>query len=99
MPCGFSISPTPQSHFGLIAEALEERGHPLPSHWGHQQCHDLKHHGPAGVLERLRTLPVTEASEEHLHYLEKREALMQSPTYRAAGWPIGSGIAESGTTV
>ena len=99
MPCGFSISPTPQSHFGLIAEALEQQGYPLPVHWVPQPCHDLKQHGPADVLERLRSLPATDASEEHLHYLEKREALMQYPTYRAAGWPIGSGMVESGNKV
>jgi len=62
MPCGFSISPTPQSHFGLIAEALEQQGYPLPVHWVPHQCHDLKQHGPADVLERLRSLPATEAS-------------------------------------
>lgn len=31
--------------------------------------------------------------------LEKREARMQYPHYQAAGWPIGSGIVESGNTV
>lgn len=91
--------PHAAQRFGLIAEALEQQGYPLPVHWVHQQCHDLKHHGPADVLERLRSLPVTGASEEHLHYLEKREALMQYPTYRAAGWPIGSGMVESGNKV
>ncbi len=30
---------------------------------------------------------------------EKREALMQYPTYQADGWPIGSGIVESGNKV
>lgn len=32
---------------------------------------------------------------EHLASLRKREALMQYPTYRGAGWPIGSGMVES----
>ena len=32
-------------------------------------------------------------------YLEKRERRMQYPHYRAAGWPIGSGIVESGHRV
>ena len=91
--------PHAAQRFGMIAEAYEQHGHPLPAQWVQQHCHDLKHQGPAGVLERLRALPPLEAGEEHLHYLEKREALMQYPTYRAAGWPIGSGIVESGNKV
>lgn len=91
--------PHAAQRFGMIAEAYEQHGHPLPAHWVQQHCHDLKQQGPAGVLERLRALPPLEAGEEHLHYLEKREALMQYPTYRAAGWPIGSGIVESGNKV
>jgi hypothetical protein len=91
--------PHAAQRFGLLAEAYEQRGLPLPAQWGQQQCHALKHEGPRGVLERLRALPPLETCEEHLHYLEKREALLQYPAYRAAGWPIGSGIAESGNKV
>ena len=32
---------------------------------------------------------------EHLGYLRKRLSLMQYPTFRRAGWPIGSGMVES----
>ena len=32
-------------------------------------------------------------------YLEKREARMQYPLSQAQGWPIGSGIVESGNKV
>jgi hypothetical protein len=91
--------PHAAQRFGMIAEAYQQHGHPLPAQWVQHHCHALKHEGPAGVLERLRALPPLEACEEHLHYLEKREALMQYPTYRAAGWPIGSGIVESGNKV
>ena len=56
-----------------------------------------------GLLHLFRFIShqkiVLETCEEHLHYLEKREALMQYPAYRAAGWPIGSGIVESGNKV
>jgi len=33
---------------------------------------------------------------ENLGYLEKRQAQMQYPDFQAQGWPIGSGIVESG---
>ncbi len=33
--------------------------------------------------------------QEQLTYLQKRRELMDYPTYRAAGWPIGSGSVES----
>jgi hypothetical protein len=32
-------------------------------------------------------------------YLEKRESRMQYPQYQAHGWPIGSGMVESGNKV
>ena len=36
-----------------------------------------------------------EEVREHLGYLRKRLSQMQYPTYRGAGWPIGSGMVES----
>src|SRR6185437_10181493 len=52
-----------------------------------------------GILEMLRALPspekVFEALDEHRQYLEKRTGLMDYPTYRQQGWPIGSGSVES----
>ena len=84
---------------GTIADLLAQAGHPFPSEWAHQQCHRLKHEGPGGVLETLRALPspekATEGLQEHRQYLEKRVTLMDDPTYRQQGWPIGSGSVES----
>src|SRR4051794_10046364 len=36
---------------------------------------------------------------KHRGYLEPRAAQMAYPTFRAAGWPMGSGIGESGNKV
>lgn len=85
--------------FGQIAQAHEAAKQPLPDDWVSTQCHTLKHQGPAEVLERLHALPVVQDAMEHVQYLEKREALMQYPSYQADGWPIGSGIVESGNKV
>jgi hypothetical protein len=84
---------------GAIADLFAQAGHPLPTEWVRQQCHRLKHDGPGGVLETLRALPApetaAEALQDHRQYLEKRVALMDYPTYRQQGWPIGSGSVES----
>lgn len=84
---------------GAIADLFTQAGQPLPEDWIHEQCHRLKHEGPDGILETLRALPTPEKAAEALHdhcqYLEKRVALMDYPTYRQQGWPIGSGSVES----
>jgi hypothetical protein len=60
---------------------------------------ELKQKGPDGVLAELRD--VVEAREElveaakALAYLEKRQAQMRYPEFRAEGWPLGSGMVES----
>jgi hypothetical protein len=83
---------------GAIGDLCSQAGQPRPPDWVHQQCHRLKHEGPDGVLERLRRMSslekVAEALHDHRQYLEKRVALMDYPTYRQQGWPIGSGGVE-----
>jgi hypothetical protein len=68
--------------------------------WRREQLHALKHSGAADVLAELRTCAAEHLSvpqvEENLAYLEKRVAQMQYPSFQAAGWPIGSGVVESG---
>jgi hypothetical protein len=83
-----------------IGEAVLGAEHASLRAWQSRQLHQLKHHGPTGVLETLRsfaaahlTVPVV---AENLAYLEKREAQMQYPTFLSEGWPIGSGVVESG---
>ena len=56
--------------------------------------------GQAVFWRRCGRLPgpadtAAEALQEHRQYLEKRVALMDYPTYRQQGWPIGSGSVES----
>jgi hypothetical protein len=86
-----------------IEQWLRSAGAELPAQWLKDQLHQLKHQGPGAVLETLRTLqrahPEVEQVAEKLTYLEKREAHMQYPVYQQQGWPIGSGIVESGNKV
>jgi hypothetical protein len=67
--------------------------------WIVRQAHALKHDGPDPVLAALRALPVGEQRDTALGYLEPRLAQLQYPAFRAAGYPIGSGIVESANKV
>lgn len=86
-----------------IEQLLRSAGAELPTQWLSEQLHHLKHEGPTAVLETLRMLHRTHPEVEHvaekLAYLEKREAHMQYPFYQQQGWPIGSGVVESGNKV
>lgn len=88
------------SEMGRLAGLVEpERASP----WLATQLHTLKHEGPAPVLEDLCQLcqhaPADEEMRKKLAYLQKREERMQYPLYQQQGWPIGSGIVESGNKV
>ncbi len=81
-----------------IGQAVQAAGGRLPAHWLEGVLHRLKHQGPERVLRHLAWLAARYPSslmQEKLTYLQKREAHMHSPTYQAAGWPIGSGSVES----
>jgi len=81
-----------------IGQAVRGARGRLPAHWLDGVLHRLKHEGPARVLRHLSWLAARYPSadiQEKLTYLQKREAHMQYPTYREAGWPIGSGSVES----
>jgi len=71
--------------------------------WLTTQLHELKHHGPAAVLAEVSrlcaTLPLNESMRQQYGYLLKREERMQYAQYQQDGWPIGSGIVESGNKV
>ena len=69
------------------------------SEWLGTQAHALKHDGPDPVLAALRALPSGEQRDAALGYLEPRLDQLQYPTFRAAGYPIGSGIVESANKV
>lgn len=66
--------------------------------WVAAQAHDLLAHGPTAVLAALRTLatehPTADLAEDRA-YLEARVEQMDYAAFRAAGWPVGSGMVES----
>jgi hypothetical protein len=88
------------SQIGQLAQAA---GSVLPQDWLEDLLHDLKHKGPSQVLQQVNQLrerhPEVEEIGKKVTYLQKREGRMQYPQYQAAGWPIGSGIVESGNKV
>jgi hypothetical protein len=81
-----------------IGEAVRAAGGRLPTTWLEGLLHRLKHQGPERVLTHLARVTArypSEASQEKLSYLQKRETHLQYPTYQQAGWPIGSRSVES----
>lgn len=83
-----------------LGHAVWGEGSDAATAWVEKQLHTLKHEGPQAVLAAVRAQqarhPDREEFLEHLSYLEKRVAQMDDPAYQAAGWPIGSGMIESG---
>lgn len=92
--------PHAAEHMNLIGEALHGQHTPESQAWLSDCLHSLKHEGPNQLLLELQQLqqayPDKQAIASHLVYLEKRRAQMQYPQFQAQGWPIGSGIVESG---
>jgi len=68
--------------------------------WLQERLHQLKHEGPTKLLAEFQKLqrqqPKVDVIRANLAYLQKREAQMQYPAFQAQGWPIGSGMVESG---
>jgi len=87
-------------HISPVGEFLWGEGTPEMKAWVSERLHQLKHAGPAGLLADFRNLQKVHPDEKvvsgNLAYLEKREKQMQYPQFQAQGWPIGSGIVESG---
>jgi hypothetical protein len=87
-------------HISSMGKFLYGEDTPEGKEWLSQRLHQLKHEGPTGLLAEFRTLqkehPDAAAVVGNLAYLEKRESQMQYPKFQAEGWPIGSGIVESG---
>jgi hypothetical protein len=90
--------PHAAEHLSALLDALQQAGVSLPSNPLERWLHVLKHRGPHWLLRWCQRLPApfaeNEAVQEQRCYLSKREALMQYPSYRASGWPIGSGMVE-----
>jgi len=87
-------------HIGQVGEFLHGEGTPQAQEWLKGQLHRLKHEGPDDLLTELHQLqvqhPDAQAISGNLAYLEKRELQIQYPRFQADGWPIGSGVVESG---
>ena len=91
-------------HLATAAQATFGADAPEAAAWLAEQAHTLKHAAPAPVLAALRALPVgsardpdaaAAARDDTLAYLESRPDQLRYATFRAAGYPIGSGSVES----
>lgn len=85
---------------GQVSEALWGEGSPQTQQWTSERLHQLKHQGPEAILNELGELlaqhPDQAVLAENLRYLEKRREQLQYPSFQQQGWPIGSGMVESG---
>lgn len=93
--------PHAAEHLGSAAGAAFGPGTAEASDWLGIQVHELKHGAPDRVLAAVRalTVPTEEAREVRdavVSYLDKRRAQITYAEFQAAGYPIGSGIVESG---
>jgi len=92
--------PHAAEHISPIGDYIWGENTPENKQWLREKLHQLKHSGPGGLLGELRQLqqqhPEAQVVAGNLAYLEKRGAQMQYPLFQAQGWPIGSGIVESG---
>ncbi len=83
-----------------IGQAVWGEGSSEAQPWIAEQVHTLKHTGPMPVLAVLQSMwaqqPTLDVLTTNLAYLEKRVTQMDYPRFQAAGWPIGSGMVESG---
>lgn len=83
-----------------IKDLFVATGRMLEETWLESRLHRLKHEGPDLVVKEVEQMyqdaGKPEAMGEHVRYLGKRIATMQYPTFQKAGWPIGSGMVESG---
>jgi hypothetical protein len=87
-------------HIGQVGEFLYGEGTSQAQEWLKGKLHQLKHAGPEDLFSELDQLqaqhPDAQAISGNLAYLKKREQQIQYPRFQADGWPIGSGIVESG---
>ena len=87
-------------HVNSIGEFLHGEHTPESQTWLAEHLHRLKHEGPDELLLEFQQLqqqhPEAQVIASNLAYLEKRQEQIQYPRFQAQGWPIGSGIVESG---
>jgi hypothetical protein len=87
-------------HINQVGEYLYGEHTDESKVWLKERLHQLKHEGPERLLKEIRRLkrkhPQAQPITSNLAYLQKREKQIQYPTFQEQGWPIGSGIVESG---
>jgi len=87
-------------HVNAIGEALHGEHTPESQTWLSEHLRRLKQEGPDPLLNEFEELqrkhPAAEVISSNLAYLKKRKQQMQYPLFQAQGWPIGSGMVESG---
>ncbi len=87
-------------HVNEIGEALHGEHTPQSQAWLQDRLHRLKHEGPDKLLMEFEKLQrkhlAVQVISSNLAYLKKRKAQMQYPLFQAQGWPIASGMVESG---
>jgi len=87
-------------HVWTVARAIYGDGTAAATAWAEAGETALYEQGASGLLERLRELtPATEAARATVAtergYVQTNRARMDYPTFRAAGYPVGSGAVES----
>ena len=97
--------PLPHEDQGLGGQEAAKRQQKRFEQWLQEQGHELKTGDPAQVLaelERLRSLMqqtgqlgAVETLDKSLHYLRQRREMTRYASFRARGYPIGSGSVES----
>lgn len=87
-------------HVNQVGEFLYGEHTAESQAWLKERLHQLKHEGPKKLLWEMQKLqkkyPQDKQITGNFAYLKKREKQIQYPTFQAQGWPIGSGIVESG---
>lgn len=92
--------PHAAEHVNEIGEFLHGEHTPENQAWLKERLQRLKHKGPDKLLiefEKVqRKYPEAQIISGNLAYLKKRKTQMQYPFFQAQGWPISSGMVESG---
>ena len=87
-------------HINPVSEFLYGEHTAESKTWLKEHLHQLKHEGPKKLLLEMQKLQKKYSEAKPITgnyaYLKKREKQIQYPTFQAQGWPIGSGIVESG---
>jgi hypothetical protein len=87
--------PHAAEYLTTAAHATFGAGTPAATAWLDTTLDTLAHGTPEAVFAALRALPESAAVTESLQYLEARREQIRYARFRAAGYPLGSGIVES----